>query len=248
MPLNNDSDPPPQQINHWVLLPGMDGTCLLFEEFLCACSKICPGTTFETIPLPKQDLSYFELAAYAAERLPRDTPFGLLAESFSGPIALLLASQARPPMKAMCLAASFAKCPRRTYRPLSIAQGAVPGLASLAGAFGPLFLMNSQTPRCYKNKLKHCLSLTGSATLKSRMRQAVRIDLTTLLSRMRTPTLILNAQKDRIIPKAASRALLGIPGSIEHSIDAPHFLLQTRPLECAALLAEFTKTLCQPCA
>lgn len=246
MPLHNDNGPSPQTISHWVLLPGMDGSCLLFEEFLCACSKACPGSTFETIALPNQEMSYFELAEYASARFPKDKPFGLLAESFSGPIALLLACRARPPMSAMCLAATFAKCPRKAYAPLSKMQAALPWLHALAGAFGPLFLMNRQTPACYKNKLKYSLSLADEATLKSRMRQATSIDMTPLLASVRTPTLILNAQKDRIIPKAASAELLAIPGSAAYSVDAPHFLLQTRPHECAKLLAEFTQSPREP--
>ena len=71
-----------------VLLPGLDGTGLLFEPLLRALPKEIEATV---IRYPgDQRLSYDELLEFLRDQLPRDTPFILLGESFSGPLAIRL--------------------------------------------------------------------------------------------------------------------------------------------------------------
>ena len=68
-----------------ILLPGMDGTGILFQPFL----DIFPEeieTQIITFPC-NEKLSYQELISYVCDKLPKDNDFVILAESFSGPIA-----------------------------------------------------------------------------------------------------------------------------------------------------------------
>src|SRR5258706_2862593 len=90
-----------------LLLPGMDGTGRLFTPLGRAL-----GPRFETrvIAYPRDRvLTYGELGAQIA--LPRG-PFVLVAESFSGPIAIALAASRPPGLVGLVLAASFARSPR----------------------------------------------------------------------------------------------------------------------------------------
>jgi pimeloyl-ACP methyl ester carboxylesterase len=67
-----------------VLLPGMDGTGVLFQPLL---ASLPTAILTRIIAYPSdRDLSYAELFALVNEQLPKE-PFILLAESFSGPIA-----------------------------------------------------------------------------------------------------------------------------------------------------------------
>src|ERR1700677_3088878 len=76
-----------------VLLPGLDGTGILSRQFVDAI-----GESVETqiIAYPTdQPLGYAELEKLVREALPRDRPYVVLGESFSGPVAIRLG--AKPP-------------------------------------------------------------------------------------------------------------------------------------------------------
>ena len=61
-----------------VLLPGMDGSGALFDEFV---SELQSKSI--VISYPDQPFGYEELEQHVRSRLPIDEPFMLLAESFS---------------------------------------------------------------------------------------------------------------------------------------------------------------------
>lgn len=65
-------------------------------------SKLKARSVIVSYP-PDQSLGYRDLAHLVRSRLPKDEPFILLAESFSGPIALALAADPPPQLKALIL-------------------------------------------------------------------------------------------------------------------------------------------------
>jgi pimeloyl-ACP methyl ester carboxylesterase len=70
---------------------------------------------------PDRPLDYAEHTSFARAMLPRDRPYVVLGESFSGPVAISLAATAPPGMIGYVLCASFVRCPRmilRVVRPL----------------------------------------------------------------------------------------------------------------------------------
>lgn len=92
-----------------VLLPGMDGTGLLFKPLL----KYLPKS-IKTLVISYPDtqcLSYDELTQYVANVLPKED-YILLAESFSGYIAYQIAKQKPKYLKSIIFVASFLKPPR----------------------------------------------------------------------------------------------------------------------------------------
>jgi hypothetical protein len=106
-----------------LLLPGMDGTGILFRSFRVALppevAAVCEDLSLET----SQD--HRELAAVVH---PPDVPYAVLGESFSGPLALLLADR-DPNARAVVLAASFSRCPSRALSWLwPLARGPLLGL------------------------------------------------------------------------------------------------------------------------
>ncbi len=107
-----------------VLLPGMDGTGMLFDRLIALLPLDC-----QIIVLPKgADQSYTYLTEYCIGRLPRED-FVLLAESFSGPIAARIASDRRPNLKAVIFVATFLQPPS-------------PPLLKLARLISPLTLLH----------------------------------------------------------------------------------------------------------
>ena len=89
-----------------IALPGLHGSTALFEPLGAHCPD---DIALQTHELPSDvPASYDELEQLIAARLP-DEPFCLVAESFSGPLAVRLASSGR--VKALVLCATFVQPP-----------------------------------------------------------------------------------------------------------------------------------------
>src|SRR5581483_8651961 len=93
-----------------VLLPGMDGTGLLFQPWIAAKPD---GFDVQVIDYPVDaELGYEDLWPLVRARLPQNRPYFLLAESFSGPLGVMLAAEAPPGLRGLMLCCTFAKNPR----------------------------------------------------------------------------------------------------------------------------------------
>lgn len=97
-----------------VLLPRIDGTALMFAPLVEA---LPPGIRPLPVSYPREEpLGYRELSALVRAALPRDAPFLLLGESFSGPLALMAAAEGPPGLLGVILCASFIRSPVRWSR------------------------------------------------------------------------------------------------------------------------------------
>ena len=96
-----------------VLLPGLEGTGRLFARFLAAATG---ALDLRVVRYPSDRvLRYAALMGLVRKQLPREERWALLAESFSGPLALRLAAEAPPGLGAVALAASFHRQPARRW-------------------------------------------------------------------------------------------------------------------------------------
>lgn len=96
------------------LLLGLDGTGRLFtplQAALDASEQAVTVTYPEDIPLDEH-----ALLAWVGARLPRREPFLLVAESFSGPVAMAVAASAPLNLLGLILVATFAEPPSRPPR------------------------------------------------------------------------------------------------------------------------------------
>ena len=76
-----------------IVLPGMDATGTLHDGFINAMAA--RGIAASVIAYPHdRPLDYRQLLPFVQAALPRDVPFVLLGESFSGPLALAVAARA----------------------------------------------------------------------------------------------------------------------------------------------------------
>lgn len=219
-----------------VLLPGMDGTGELFAPFVAEL-----GTAFDVKVVRYPDdpaAGYLELEEVARQALPLEGPVAILGESFSGPIAIRLASELGERLEALILCATFARNPR----PIGTWLGGL--LAFLPPRFVPgrllswFLLGDSHTP-ALRASLGQALAQLSLATLRSRLRAARRVDATAALATIRAPVLYLQAAQDRLVPANAGELVASIcPQAKLVTLDAPHLLLQTVPREAARLVEE----------
>jgi len=218
-----------------VLLPGLDGTGLMFEPLL----PFLEGLEPLVLRYPAELTSYAECLAFARAQLPADRPFLLLGESFSGPVAIALAAEAPAGLRGLVLCGSFARNPRPAL------AWTAPFLRALPPARLPPLLL-----RFLLFGKWHTPALTGlartmfpqapAATLKARLLAVLALDHTALLARIRVPVLALCASRDRLVPRAAIRWLRAhLPGLETLTLEGPHWLLQARPQACAQALRDF---------
>jgi pimeloyl-[acyl-carrier protein] methyl ester esterase len=222
-----------------VLLPGLDGTGKLFGEFV---KVLDPCIRAVVVAYPTdQPLAYEALEARVLGALPREQPFVLLGESFSGPIAIRIAARAPAGLAGLILSASFAKNPfpwLAWARPLA----AYLPVKSLPRWVRAPLMWGSLSPHRAPSQMERAMSAVSAAVIRQRIAAILRVDETQALRRIKVPTLVLRARGDRVIPGAATRWIARVlPHAQLVEIDAPHLLLQTRPLECAAAVLRFLR-------
>ncbi|NWJ41976.1 MAG: alpha/beta hydrolase [Geothrix sp.] len=222
-----------------VLLPGMDGTGLMFEPFV----KALAGFEARVVRYPATMTAYPDCVAFARQQLPTDQPFLLLGESFSGPVAIALAAEAPEGLVGLVLCSSFARNPRpewlwlrpllRLLPPLQLPLPLLRRLLLGRGAAGELVRLTTAM-------LPHF----PTAAMKGRTLAVAAVDHTALLDRIPVPMLALCASHDRLVPKRAAAWIQAHRSQLDiTTLQGPHWLLQTRPEACLRAIQAFVDLL-----
>lgn len=220
------------------ILPGLDGTTRMLDGFI-ARARAAGFDDAAAIGYPHDRvLDADQLEAHARERLPDDKPVLLLGESFSGPIALRIAADPPPMLRALVLSTTFATTPVPLLSPFAPLTRIAPVLTPMP-LLSWLLLGRWRTP-ALESALRQALDDVSHDVLRSRAALALRIDARDALPRIRVPTLYLRATHDRLMhPSAGDTILRGIGDVRLHALDGPHLLLQTRGEACAEVIAAF---------
>lgn len=221
-----------------VLLPGMDGSGLLFKEFV---SELAVRALVVSYPRD-QPLSYEQLEAFVQQRLPVGEPYILLGESFSGPIAIALAAKGLPGLRAVVLVCTFARLrPPRAPTFLHSLFERLP-FWRIPVALGARGLFGSFDGADARASLTKALEGVHPAVWRMRLRSVLNVDVTPQLERIRVPVLYLQAAHDRVVRAKASALIARINPQVRLvKVDGPHALLQTNPKGCAVALRAFAK-------
>jgi len=221
-------------------MPGLDGTGTLLEEF----ARTAPASMIPAIATypPDEPLSYEQLAPIAAAMLPGEGTCVIVAESFSGPLALRLAADAPPGLVGVVLCNTFIRPPRS-----SLWQFAPLALLTRLPLPSPLirrYLLGPDAPEATLARFRAAVRTVRPKVLAHRIRTVLTTDAADLLRRCPVPILHLQARCDRLIPKRCHTRMLAIrPDLSTQTLDGTHLLLQTHSHDCWSAITAFASTL-----
>jgi pimeloyl-[acyl-carrier protein] methyl ester esterase len=221
-----------------VILPGLDGTGVRITPFLREMERVVPVRVLKYPP--DRPMGYAELESLVRQGLPRDERYVLLAESFSGPIAIRVAASPPPGLAALILCGTFAKNPFPWLRPVRGLAVRVPFKSMPRWLRAPL-LWGSGDPRRAPPSAQRASAGVAPAVIRRRLHEVLTVDVTTQLAAIELPILILRPTRDRLVPRAAARLLAQASHAEVADIEGPHLLLQSRPVESAAAVLRFLR-------
>jgi len=221
-----------------ILLPGLDGTGLLFEPLLAA---LPPTIKPIVVRYPgDRELSYAELIPFVMEALPDSGPFVLLGESFSGPLAVMVASARPRGLVGLILCATFVTSPWPILRPLiPIVARTLP--FQLYFPYKRLkALLGSYCTPAHHALLLQMRGLLRPSVMASRVRMVFRANVQKELKECGVPILYLHASKDILVPPWNLRAIKRIDPNIEVAkISSSQMILQRHPTEAVEAIGAF---------
>jgi pimeloyl-ACP methyl ester carboxylesterase len=220
-----------------VLLPGMDGTGIFFEDFAAASPP-----EFKPVIVAYPDdpsLGYAGLEPLVRAALPKNEPYLLLGESFSGPIAISIAASNPPGLLGLILCVTFARSPHPLLPLLTAILKPLPAWRLPRFIQQPNLFGKFNSPY-HRARLRQVRNRVSQKTLKARLEAVASVDVTEKLRRVLVPILDLRGKRDRVVSRASRDYIRKIhPGIAVAELDAPHLLLQTVPQAAKAAIKEF---------
>lgn len=223
-----------------VLLPGLDGTSVLFRPLIERLK-----TAVIAVDYPQKIPSgYADLLPFVRSQLPLDRPFVLLGWSFSGPLALMTARDGPPGLKGVALAASFVRKPV-FYAPSAFRHFVRPFLFfnfSALSRFKALVLGHSTS--ALGALLREAHSQAPPAVMAHRVRATLSVNVESELADCPVPVLYLRSSTDMVVPKGNLRRIQRLRPDVSAAvIPGPHLALATNPEAAANAIHEFLESL-----
>jgi len=210
-----------------IILPGMDGTDLLLGEFC----RLAPLTHKPiAYPLPNEpEQTYENFCDYFSEKIIAEKECHVIAESFSGPIGILLAHRHPDKIKQLTLVASFATSPTTTLAkliPWSILfQLPLPSFVARAR------LLGGDSVRA--RELSTAVQQTPARILAARMQAVLNVDVKKELQQLECDLKYIRPTADRLVSARSGDEIVRLNTRVKiHEIAGPHLILQTHPKEC----------------
>jgi len=218
-------------VTRFVLLPGLDGTGELLQEFADA---LAPLGAVDVLSYPTdRPLGYAELGQELAADACLDGNTVIVAESFAGPLGIALAASAQQSPRALVLSASFAVCPLPWLRRFAPMTHWLP-IHQMPRVLSDALVLGRWATTAWSRRLDAALARVPASVLRARLRAALEVDWRHALRALASPVLYLQAGADRVIPRYAAHCIAAVRPDLQRvRIDAPHFLLQAAP-QCAA--------------
>lgn len=180
-----------------VLMPGMDGSGKLFWPFV---EVLPPVVHSQLIVYPPDIARYADLLPLVLEKLPAKERCVLVAESFSGPLAVMVAAACPERIAGLVLVASFLRNPQR-WIPGSVPQLVTPAIFNaVPHSWRSRVMLGCRETPGLRSLLDQALEFTPAKTILGRTIEVQRVNVTSEFARLTMPVLYLRGAADRLVP------------------------------------------------
>ena len=224
---------------HIVLLPGMDGTGELFAPLVDAFPE---GVEVIVVSYPRDEvLGWDELVAFVEGAVPVGEAYCLVAESFSGPVAIRFASRKPPGLEGLILCASFCRNPlprglgwlARLAKPVAFKRRPPSG-------FLRRYLLGPSAGEELLDSVRRAIGGVSPGVMAARVSLAAAVDVAGDLDGVDVPILYLQASEDRLVGGRGWSQIHAVkPNASLVGLAGPHLLLQCKPKEASIAILEF---------
>lgn len=220
----------------FLLLPGLDGSAELFAPLL---QQIPPGYPHLALRYPAElNWQLSDYADYVCQQVQGIHKLVIIAESFSGPVAVLVAQRLQQRCQALILAASFVTCP---HPMLKLAQHL---LTSLPFKRCPLaltsWLLFGKANAELKQRFQKVWHELDQSLIQQRLSLLAQLDLRQELATLKVPLLYLRASHDWLLSSGACAQISIANNKLTvQQISAPHGILQTQARACWQQIARW---------
>ncbi|MGD0021591.1 MAG: alpha/beta hydrolase [Smithellaceae bacterium] len=226
---------------HLVFMPGLDGTGLSFEPLL----PLLPTEAKITIVRYPTDklLSFRGTVDCATQQIPAGVLPIIIAESFSGPVAIEMIGSGRIQAKALILCATFAKSPRPiVWRIMSFLRLPLLIRPDMPKRFFKIVIGEDKLIAELLPLWKKVHADVPAHVMNHRLKIINNVDVTKWLKELPVPCCYLQATNDRLVPSSCLDDLKKCAPLLEvRRINAPHFILQAQPQACLDAIEEFMR-------
>lgn len=227
---------------HIVVLPGLDGTGKMLVGFV---KTLAVKYSVEVINYPvNKILSYSELAELVSGKLPKDKPYVIIAESFSGPIAVKISAQAPKHLKGVLFVASFIKNPTVLPKQLGALPKRLPLKSSTLLRLAKPFTFGKWASKDLEKLLISAVKHVSHEVIANRLKEVMAVDERVKFRSIKLPMLYIRPMTDRLVSKTASLEMHLLNKNIHiEEIEGPHFILQTHKNICVEKISHFLQSI-----
>ena len=221
---------------HIYMLPGIDGTGMLFDRLAMAFGYRCRTTV---LPYEHEE-TVDDYLDSISDRLPKHRAL-IFAESFSGPLVLALLARYPGRFRGAILATTFARSPFISFFGMTtiLSKGVFGGI-NLKNLLLNKFCSPEDVPEDVQEDVRILSDEISPEVIKQRLHIMDDLDVRHLLPSISTPVLYLRGLRDKLISEKLREELFeSVPRIAFKGIDGPHLLVETQPKECADTIIHF---------
>ena len=223
-----------------MILPGLDGTEVLFRPFLAALPEwIRPKVVCYPPTGPNSYADLLKLVREKAAGLPG--PFYVLASSFGGPLAVMLAAAEPSRVQGLILSATFLRAPTARLPRLRFAT--VGPLVWIVRAIRriPLWTWRRRDDP-YRQAKAEIWRRVSARCLATRMRAVLAVDVREIFRRGSEPVLCIAFAQDRVVPRHNAEDIARCRPAVETvTIAGDHFAMWKAPVPWTAAIVRFIR-------
>ncbi len=226
----------------YLLLPGLDGTGKLFKAFT-ACTPQEASCDVASYPSDRE-LSYPACAEFITANFIPDEPFVIVAESFSGPVAVLVGSANPSALLGVVLCNTFVF--RAAWRGFSYLPWAWLYRLPLTRFSVGLHLTGFKRASRFVGPIRAANASVSPTIRAFRLRSALNVDVRDRLAGLGVPVMYLRGIHDRLVFSNCVRQVEAArPSTVVVRVPGPHLLLQVEPHRSWQEVSSFVSSNCQ---